>query len=808
MAQQVIEEIVVTAQKKEQTLQEVPVAVSVVTADTMQQAQINDILDLQSLIPSLRVTQLQTAGNTNFLIRGFGNGANNAGIEPSVGVFVDGVYRSRSAAAITDLPNLERIEVLRGPQSTLFGKNASAGVINVVTAPADPMGMDGFSGSASLTAGSFSEVIAKGDITGAISDTVGMSLSGYSNSRDGYFDNLTTGSKINERNRWGVRGELMFIPTPSTSVRLIADFDQLDEKCCGVANLVNGPTGLAVQAVGGKLIPNDPFAYAQHLDFDPVNDIENSGISMQVDYDITETIRLTSITALREMDRFEDADVDFTSAALVSQNSSQTDIESFTQEIRLSSAAGEGFDWLVGVFYFDEEVGQKTDLNYGPSFRAYGDLLAAGGVTATEMALGLPAGTFFAQGQGVSETAAQDDKTWSLFAQADIDLGDRAILTLGINYTKVDKNAAVNQLNTDLFSGLDLVEVGFGAAFGALTGLPPLPANIGANPAAAAQASAISMTSCSASNPPPACNQLLGLQPLQFLPPFQSYPNGVETGETSDSKTTWTVRLAYDATDSINIYGSVGTGFKATSWNLSRDARPIAADLTALQAANLDVNNIFAGTRYAGPEESTVYEFGLKGSWGRSYINLALFSQEIEGFQSNIFTGAAFTLANAGKQSSNGLELDIMWSATDNLELVFAGTFMDPKYDDFKNSAVGDLSGQKPSGIHDTSMSLSGTYYFNLGGIDGSVRADYLFEDNVQAVDNISATVASREVGSLNGSVRFVFDERYEVSVWGRNLTDDQYLLSAFPSVAQAGSVSGYPNQPRTYGVTFRAFFE
>jgi outer membrane receptor protein involved in Fe transport len=127
--QMMIEEIIVTATKREQTLQEVPVAVSVVSEQTMERAQVLDIKDLQTLVPSLRVTQLQTTGNTNFIIRGFGNGANNAGIEPSVGVFVDGVYRSRSASALADLPNLERVEVLRGPQSTLFGKNASAGVI-------------------------------------------------------------------------------------------------------------------------------------------------------------------------------------------------------------------------------------------------------------------------------------------------------------------------------------------------------------------------------------------------------------------------------------------------------------------------------------------------------------------------------------------------------------------------------------------------------------------------------------------------------------------------------------------------------
>ncbi len=197
-----IEEIIVTASKRAQTLQEVPIAVSVVTGEVLEKAQIHDIKDLQSLVPSLRVTQLQTTGNTNFIIRGFGNGANNAGIEPSVGVFIDGVYRSRSASALADLPNLERIEVLRGPQSTLFGKNASAGVISVITAKPD---LDAYSGSASLTVGDFSQLIVKGDVTGPLSDSVAFSLSGNVNQRDGYFINLLDGVDYNEHDRWGVR---------------------------------------------------------------------------------------------------------------------------------------------------------------------------------------------------------------------------------------------------------------------------------------------------------------------------------------------------------------------------------------------------------------------------------------------------------------------------------------------------------------------------------------------------------------------------------------------------------------------------
>ena len=128
-----VEEIIVTATKTEKTLQEVPVAVSVVTADTIEKANIIDILDLKAVVPSLDTRQRTTSTQSTFFIRGFGNGDYNQGIEPSVAVFIDGVYRSKMQSQISDLPLIERIEVLRGPQSTLFGKNATAGVINVVT---------------------------------------------------------------------------------------------------------------------------------------------------------------------------------------------------------------------------------------------------------------------------------------------------------------------------------------------------------------------------------------------------------------------------------------------------------------------------------------------------------------------------------------------------------------------------------------------------------------------------------------------------------------------------------------------------
>ena len=370
----ILEEITVTATKRQQTLQEIPVAVSVVQAEELKESQVLEIKDLQFLVPSLKVTQLQSSGNTNFIIRGFGNGANNVGIEPSVGVFIDGVYRSRTASAINDLPNLERIEVLRGPQSTLFGKNASAGIISVITAKPN---LDALEGSASLTVGDYSQVIVKGDVNGPLSDTVGFSLSGSFNQRDGYYDNLAGGDALGDIDRYGLRGQLYFLASDNLEFRIIGDYSELDEACCGVANLATSITTTAINLAGGSVVPAAPFAYEGFYDFTPVNEFKSSGASVQMDYDINDDVTLTSITAVRNLKRFENGDIDFTSAALIdprSGNLTDVDIDTVTQEFRLAGST-DTMSWMVGSFYFDESADQRAEILYGPDFRPYADAL-------------------------------------------------------------------------------------------------------------------------------------------------------------------------------------------------------------------------------------------------------------------------------------------------------------------------------------------------------------------------------------------------------------------------------------------------
>lgn len=792
-----LEEIIVTASKRASTLQEIPIAVSVTTAETIDKAQILDISDLQSVVPSLRVSQLQNSTNTNFVIRGFGNGANNPGIEPSVGVFIDGVYRSRSAGAISDLPALQRVEVLRGPQSTLFGKNASAGVINIVTRK--PNGES--AGRVAATLGNFGQVVLKGQIEGAISDSAAYMLSAGSNTRDGYVDNLTTGNDVNDRNRQNFRGQLVFNPGDNTEVRIIADYDTIDEECCSTVNLLSGPASGAIRFAGGSLVDDNSEALTTFGSVDPTNQLDNSGISFQIDHDF-ENFALTSITALRKIDSFSNIDSDFTSADIIT-NAITTDIDTFTQEIRLTSTNGEKLDWMIGGYLFDESLEYIDALPFGGGYTRYLDALSGGGYSSIQAALGLP-GAFGNVGQGVSETGTLENDAFSIFGTLDFHLSDALTATIGLNYTKDEKEASYNQTQGDGFSALDFNVIGAGFIAQSLIaqGLPP------------ATALAIGQSEVAAGR-----NPLGGLQGLQFLPPHLGFPNSVEDGKSDDDELTYTLRMAYDVSDTTSTYIGLSTGFKSTSWNLTRNADPDIAIRSQLAAAGLIQPNQRFGQRFALPEEAEVLEIGIKTRFDGGSLNIAIFDQKIKNFQSNAFIGTGFALANAGEQNAKGFEFDLTYYPMDSLQLTLAATYLDPLYESFTNAGLNpvtretvDLSGVVPGGINEISASASATYRFNVGASEAYVRGDYFYEDTVNIGDananpQLDTSQFSRDSRNLNMSAGLTTESGLGFSLWARNLTDHVSLISAFPSVAQGGSFTGYRTQPRTYGVTISKDF-
>lgn len=821
--------IIVTASKRETTLQETPIAVSVTGAAQIEEAQVRDLLDLQTLVPSLRVNQLQSSANTNFIIRGFGNGANNPGIEPSVGVFIDGVYRSRSAAQIGDLPNIQRVEVLRGPQSTLFGKNASAGVISIVT---EKPQFD-FGGSAELSYGNYDAIVAKASVTGPITDSIAFSLAGNMNKRDGYARDVNLNIDVNERDRWGVRGQILIEPSNDLSIRLIGDYDKIDENCCVAGNLAAGPTDPIVNALaGGQGVSDAPFEFSVRNNFPSSNDIENYGVSGQIDYQLGD-LSLTSITAYREVRINTNQDSDFTSADLIGENRQDTAIDTFTQELRIASDFDGPLNFLLGGYYFKEDIDFGNQLFFGADTRAFIDTqiqAASGGAlnaAILEGALGgldsLASGSLVdytgvigQQGRGVVERFDYANEAFSIFGQVDFAVTDRLTLTGGFNYTDDSKKVSSNVISTDIFSSIDLDAPQY-APFrnqlllgGALqAGLPPAQAQAFAN----------------ANDNNPAANPLGGLRSVQFLPPFVNFPNQVEDGRTDDDNLSYTLRASYEVNDNLNVYATYATGYKAPSFNLSRDSRPFPGDLAALNNAGLTVNNLTTGTRFAEAEEAEVYEVGAKVQLDRFGFNLAIFDQTLTNFQSNVFTGTAFVLANAGQTSVRGFEFDANVEPTDGLTFNAALTYLDAKYDDFTNSAVGDLTGQRPAGIAEYALTVGATYKREISdSATLTLHTDFSHESNVQIQDGLPAFIDfgladpfapardaarpfRREVNLLNASATIALENGLEVGVWARNLLDDQFITTIFDTPIQTGNISGYPNQPRTYGGVVRFKF-
>jgi len=824
-------EIIVTATKREQTLQDIPVAVTVTTAETIERAKIRDIKDLASVVPSLRVVEHQSSAQTDFNIRGFGNGANNAGIEPSVGVFIDGVYRSRSAAQIADFPDVKRVEVLRGPQSTLFGKNASAGVISIVTAaPQFKLG-----GSGEVSYGNYNAVVAKGMITGPLSQSVAVSLAGGYNRRDGYVHDAGTGHDTNDRNRWFVRGQVLYEPNTQLKVRLIGDYGKIDEVCCAVYNVkASDPQSTAtavIRSLGGQV--NAPGAVFGDVynNADSTNRIENYGVSGQVDYSIG-PLTLTSITAWRKNTNRTSQDSDFTSLDILGTNEADVRIRTFTQEFRAATNMDGPLNFVAGAYYFNENIGQTGELFYGRDARNYAAGLATAGggfppgttlgsleslLGAVQGQPGLYPGKFFAEGTGFHERYSLKNEAISGFGQVDFKVAPRLTVTGGINYTHDKKTfSTVGTYSDDAFSSVPLLTLAnpannFDPVRGALIaqtvggvlglGRPASLAQVQgfalAQPALFQQVSAGALATA---------QTIAGLRRYQFLPPFVNVPGVGEPGKTSDGNVSFTARAAYDVNPHLNAYLSVATGFKASSVNLSRDSRP--------------------NQRFAGPEKSTVYEAGIKGNWDVATLNFAVFKEDIKGFQSNIFTGTGFVLSNAGKESVFGFEFEGSVKPAEELTLTQSLTYLKPKYDSYLGSPFGDISDRAAASIPPISLTSTITWDHRLANADRVIlRGGWHYESATQIEDGLPGFIDRnpitlavnnppagykpgidegrnyvRTVSEFDASLTWASHTGFEVSLWGRNLSDNRYLTVVFDSPLQPGSVSAYANQPRTFG--------
>ncbi|MBU3004521.1 TonB-dependent receptor [Paraglaciecola arctica] len=768
-----IERIFVTASKRPLTLQDTPIAVSVTSAQDIEQAKVVDVLDMQTLVPSLKVLQTSLTTVSSFSIRGFGSSSNNIGTEPSVGVFIDGVFRSRASGAITDLPKLERVEVLSGPQSTLFGKNASAGVVSVVTSAPSFV----TEGRVEATLGNYNQRLLKGYVTGGVSDELALSFAAGINKRDGYTKALYQGvTDPDNRDRWNLRGQALWEPSADVTFRAIVDYSEIDEICCSSPNVISGPVDNVVLALGGSVLDaSDPFARESVLIESSTNEVEDGGLSLHLDVDYDD-FTLTSISAYR-LNTLVASNPVGSSSIETSRSVRDIEITAFSQEIRLTSSSEGPFNWILGGFLYDEDIVSTDALEYGPDLRNFVNYLTGGGLVAVESALGFPQGTFYPDGIAVAYAEGQDNRDFSVFASTDYEFTDALTGTVGLNYTNDKKEAYVTEVsNEDVFSSINFNTLAGGA--------------------------------------------FAGLAAAQFRPPIVSYPNSLEDGKSDDSDTTYLVRLAYKHNENFNFYISQATGFKSSAWDLTNFSRPDRAIADALDASGENSSNPIYGSRLSTPEYATVTEIGMK-VWYRNFqANVAIFDQSIEDFQVRSFDGVDFFQANAGKTSVDGMEFDLRYSVTDNLAVTFAGTLLDPVYDDFSNAPPGpnsprdadgnylpqDLSGTRPLNIHEKSLVAGVVYTASFDTADLYIRADYSYESSLVfapagtiTTDNPDFT---RQVNNLGASAGVNFGNGMSMQLWGRNLTDDENLLGVFGQPGQTGTVGAFINQPRTYGVS------
>ncbi|MFM5922875.1 MAG: TonB-dependent receptor [Novosphingobium sp.] len=673
-------DIVVMAQGRAQALADVPVAISAVNAETLQNSGANDIRQLNQVAPSLIVSSTGSEANGSARIRGIGTVGDNPGLESSVPVFIDGVYRSRSGIGLNELGEIDRVEVQRGPQGTLGGRNSSAGLISIYSKK--PQFQFGASGEA--TYGNFDLVRLAGSITGPITDKVAARIDGVYVRRDGFLHDATNNIDVNNRNRFFVRGQLLFEPTSDLTVRLIADYTWRKERCCGavyvdssvnpyIGNLNNLSTPLSnglpppntgPQANGNNIVNvlrdlGQPLAalnqgYGRDLSVSAGRSYEgvtkDYGFSGEIKYDLGGAT-LTSITAYRQYRAGQAGDVDYSKVDLLyrtADDNNYRQFHTFTQEFRLQGEAfGGKLDWLVGGFYADEKLTVRDNLKFGSQYGRFATcrIISGGGLAGLyDPTQGGCVAGGIANPAGVGRntiafaSGASGPDIVSAFTALE---GMANVGSTRDEYRQHDRNWALFTHNIihitdklDLTLGLRYTndKKDFGATFGnnntvctTVQGLvlDDLTSQT-SNATAKALAGALLGLSCQGNS--------------------TAELNGVSiASKRSEDQFTGTAILSYKLTDDLMTYASFSRGYKAGGFNLDRSAlkSPIAPFAATPGGAQALVGNL----QFA-PELVNSYELGAKYATGPFSASLTFFRSDFTSFQLNTFDGTVFLVQN------------------------------------------------------------------------------------------------------------------------------------------------------------------
>ncbi|WP_297800057.1 TonB-dependent receptor [uncultured Brevundimonas sp.] len=821
-----VDDIIVTAQKREQSLQEVPIVVTTLSSEALDGAGVKDIKDLQILTPGMTVTSTQSEASTTARIRGVGTVGDNPGLESSVGVVIDGVYRSRNSVGFGDLGELSRIEILKGPQGTLFGKNTSAGVINILSEA--PSFTPGFNLEA--TAGNYGAWGVTGSVTGPISENIAGRLYLGTRKRDGFYDVVTGAGprqETDDQNQdfWTARGQLLILPSEDVSIRLIADYTKRDEYCCVAVQNRVGPTYAIVQALGGQIAApvagfgEVPFTRQAYSNRGTGQTMEDMGLSAEVNVDINSwNATLTSLTSWRAWEGINGMDLDYSTLDNMYRENNGGygySLDNITQEFRLAGAT-DRLDWLVGAFATREQIRRDDSYYYGAHYTPFLSMLlssslsaatngaipispsligciSAPGATAAYIggcAAGLvaPTGPGYAPGHGVQDLYTQTTQSFAVFTNNTWRVTDQFDLTLGLRYTMDEKK---------------------------LTGLQR---NMGTNGAtcAGAMSNAAALTGLIG----PAASTIIGNLCLPWANPF--YNNRTINESYDDGELSGTFKASYKFNDSVMLYGSYAKGYKSFGYNMDR-----------VQTGVTPSNSLLF------PSETVdSYEIGLKNTLfnRKVLLNITYFDQTFEDFQLNTFLGTAFVVESIPELTSRGVDADFAWfTPVEGLVLSGGVTYADTKYSNFTAADLFNpgnfpqlslLPGARASFAPEWSATASVAFDRAVGNglrVGFNLSGKYMTEYNTGS--DLLPYKMQDAFGVLNGRVSIGSeDEKWTLELWGQNLTDTEYkqvainqplMGSAFQTTVQPNGTfynpaldtqtyASFLGAPRTYGLTLR----
>jgi outer membrane receptor protein involved in Fe transport len=795
--------IIVTATRRAQDVQDIPLAVTAISPQQLDNQGVVNIQQVTALAPSFSASQAQLAsGSVVLRVRGVGTTSNNIGFESAVGIFIDGAYQSRPGVALGEFVDVERVEVLRGPQGTLFGRNTSAGALNVTNVRPD---VTEFGGFVNAGYGNFNEVSVQGAVNVPIvQDNLALRVTGAYRQRDGFLDVVDrTGTKVgatNDVDQYLVRAQLGWDTDSGLRGRIIADYSNSQSSCCGAIELYQSPlvTGGAFAAVGlganggngqpsVSTSPRDQAAFEQALEnrvvsanFAPIADIDNYGVTGELEFPLSDSADLIFIGSYRKYKSFENYDSDFTDLDIFNVDALNLEIDNWTAELRLQGeSVGGRLNYMVGGFFSDEQIDQSATFALGADYdRNFGAFLGA-------LAGPLPLQTF----TGVNPTGTrttnrfqQDAKSYAVFTHNSFEVANGLELQSGNN----------NQVCPATLGAL-----------GVIGGVNPalVPAFIGIG--------------CFGFTAP------ADLPQAAVLPLVRTFQSDFD-----DEELIYTVKLGYEFSPSVNAYASFTHGYKAGGINLDTTAAVAGADPTFLS------------------EEVDAYELGVKAQTanGALTVNVAAFYEEFSNFQVLEFTGTAFATFNVPLAETKGIEIEGLIRPSDELTLNFGATILEASYPD---DCAGTQTSVQVLSLCGNDLTNAPNVVALLGALwekpindsteffmTGQVRMESDQRTSTQAIilpgaaeiaangglqqaiDVAPPIIADIQDGkafvNLRAGLKFA-NGAYAIEGWVNNLTDEVVRGVTFNTTLRStganNSRSAFTLPPRQYGVTLRAKF-